>query len=796
MEFYIDKNAEYFQNLDKILETTNPLYNKNNELNNYSKDYNELPKKQYYEFIPFHPASITSEMIGTSIEELYQHNYPNKRSWECSRLCIFPQEIIVRFNYRAHIKFILIRAKIDRSIPEVNFYIGDGLSGSYLDTSFRKFASSRKIDEEGVTIKVDGIGTYLKIIFTNQPNKTIENPFGQVGLSQLKLFGKQVNYLLYYNESIINNYNDDEQNKNNNIDSILISLGLPLNDPIFFLTNDNYEIAPVDNDTKWTIKDMLEILKRAESSKDYEMMKKIKTDLKRIYFLGNEILNLERKLSFAKSTNNFDLCIEIREKLQYIKKKRDDYDVIYETSRFESMISLKRPLTADLLADEEERLRKLKEEKEKELKIKLEKEKKLKELNLEKEKLNSTSCTKYIDNSKFVDYIYTSKANKKGEFFNELAYNQGDKDLEPYFNTLVKKSKTKLTVASKTKLERLKRLNILNVGGVRLFSALFSDDWTLREASVIAFKDFISNPLLPRYFNKTLHLFDCAIEISKYCVEDKVSRIYIEAIKLIELCLYPPVCGNDIPPQHIQKQVKYFIPIIIKKISELNLRQRDNSLAILINIFKHPALNIIIGDLVKACMDIIEKGDGVTPDKQPYYTILARLEIILRILENYGIDESLWNWYPVFNELVVPSFFHSSPDVKLLAQQITILLYQLIGDDVKIIIEDPNKNIKPLIKSQILLRIKEIDNTFNKCMNNTLTSTNIKNISIDTNYNTNNYDKNIKSSNIKSLENNEINNNSIIINENKLPIILEAEDEYNLNTKTLSLKNSNKLSNS
>ncbi len=76
----------------------------------------------------------------------------------------------------------------------------------------------------------------------------------------------------------------------------MIDLGLPLNDPIFFITDSNYEISPVDEETKWTLKDMLLILRRAEYAKDYEMMKRIKVDIKRVYFIGNDILNLERKI--------------------------------------------------------------------------------------------------------------------------------------------------------------------------------------------------------------------------------------------------------------------------------------------------------------------------------------------------------------------------------------------------------------------------------------------------------------------------------------------------------------------
>lgn len=131
----------------------------------------------------------------------------------------------------------------------------------------------------------------------------------------------------------------------------------------------------------------------------------------------------------------------------------------------------------------------------------------------------------------------------------------------------------------------------------------------------------------------------------------------------------------------------------------------------LISIFKHPALNI--GDLVKCCMDVVERQDGVTPDKQPWNILLARLEVILHVLEEYGIDESLWDWYPLFTELIIPSLFHQNPDCRLIAIEICVLLYRIVGDDIKIIINDLN-NLKPNLKETINNKFNEIDLTFKK----------------------------------------------------------------------------------
>ena len=133
---------DYFQEQDSLLviDNMNPLYNKSKLKSNDHYDEHEFPKKQFYEFLPFHPVTVSSEMVGTSVEELLHHNYPSKRSWENSRMCEFPQELIVRLEHRSHVKFVILRSKVNRPIQEVNIYIGDGIYGNFNDTEYRKAA--------------------------------------------------------------------------------------------------------------------------------------------------------------------------------------------------------------------------------------------------------------------------------------------------------------------------------------------------------------------------------------------------------------------------------------------------------------------------------------------------------------------------------------------------------------------------------------------------------------------------------------------------------------------------------
>ena len=540
--------------------------------------------------------------------------------------------------------------------------------------------------------------------------------------------------------------NLEDEKKNNDVDQLLIQMGLPITDEYNLVQDQNYEIAPVDEETKITIHDLLLICRRAEKSKDYEILRKIKKDIKQAFFLGNEILNIDRELAFAKGKEDFDTCIKLRKKREILAARRDNIDVIYETSRYEKMILLREPTAEDLLADEEnkrilemerrererlrleeeERRRRELEERERRLKERedalnrqkprpapVPKEEVFKPTNVHKEVFHNSSIITSKRRNKFdeSEYVNPREKEKKEQFLDELQYNQGDKDLEPYFVPRAKNAGGNIQSPDINKLRRALRMGMLTCTGVRLYSALIGDDWKMREAAVRAFLEFIENPLPTRYLYKSFPLFQTCIEICKLTCDDKVIQIFIEGLKLLKTCLAPPVCGNDVEPNFIQKSIRYFLPIYIKKISEFNDKQRDLTLKTIIDIFRHPALNV--GDLVKACLDIVENNDGVTPDKQPWNVLLARLEIILHILDEYGINENLWDWYNVFVELIVPSLFHQKPDCRITAEEICVVLYRFVGSDIRNIINGLN-NIKPNLKERLNNKFNEVDISINK----------------------------------------------------------------------------------
>lgn len=75
--------------------------------------------KSRFTWVQFHAVGSTSELEGTSLEELELNNFePSDRCWECGMYSEFPQEICIRLNFRAEIAHVILMAKENRFIPE------------------------------------------------------------------------------------------------------------------------------------------------------------------------------------------------------------------------------------------------------------------------------------------------------------------------------------------------------------------------------------------------------------------------------------------------------------------------------------------------------------------------------------------------------------------------------------------------------------------------------------------------------------------------------------------------------
>lgn len=92
--------------------------------------------------------------------------------------------------------------------------------------------------------------------------------------------------------------------------------------------------------------------------------------------------------------------------------------------------------------------------------------------------------------------------------------------------------------------------------------------------------------------------------------------------------------------------------------------------------------------------------------KQPARVLAARLTILGAMLRTFGVDDKIWSWQPVFQMLVAPSLFHPSPDVRLAAVEVIVLLHQWKGAAVKAEV-DLIEDLKPNLLKTITKRLGE-----------------------------------------------------------------------------------------
>ena len=88
---------------------------------------------------------------------------------------------------------------------------------------------------------------------------------------------------------------------------------------------------------------MQKIWIKAHKQNDYEKVLNIGKDIKTLLFTGNELLRLKRELQDCLRVDDLDRAIELRRAIKQHEMKRESFDVLYETSRFEEMIVMGEP---------------------------------------------------------------------------------------------------------------------------------------------------------------------------------------------------------------------------------------------------------------------------------------------------------------------------------------------------------------------------------------------------------------------------------------------------------------------
>jgi centrosomal protein CEP104 len=156
----------------------------------------------------------------------------------------------------------------------------------------------------------------------------------------------------------------------------------------------------------------------------------------------------------------------------------------------------------------------------------------------------------------------------------------------------------------------------------------------------------------------------------------------------------------------VNNAMKMFIPIMLQKVSELNYRARDISMHTLIELFRHP--HVKIGPLVEYIM-LVTAPTEPPPNKQPWRIILSRLELLLHIVQEFGVDEAEWNWKEVFHRFITPCFEHANGDIRQACVEFTVALYHRFGLEVRREVDNLGRNLKPALAKQIFARMLDVD---------------------------------------------------------------------------------------
>jgi centrosomal protein CEP104 len=651
--------------------------------------------------IGYSVVCASSEAHGSSVLSLERSYQSMQDHWECARFASFPQFIIFRLDFRVQFSYIILQTKNDRVIPDVEVYVGDGLVASFDDADYSFGGKGFNITAQPSQVSVNGIGSFLKVVFVTKPRPSPSNPHGQVSLTNLKVWARIVKSTIDINKkSPVKTYADE-------VDKLLIGMGVPLEMILWSKEDpDSFRYAPIDEDSRETLLELEQVKEKAYKEEDFMKLREVTKDAKTVFNLGADLLRLKRELQFAVTKEDYDEAKNLRNKMKELERIRDDIDAKYETRRYYKMMAMGDPSDSYLAMVnkmmEEERLRnellRLQQQEEDERHRRY-----LEELE-RKRRMEESRVNRKAPSPKRREKKKETKEERN--FDDPFVYNEGDLDLEPYFRPRFNEAGGKLELAAMDILKRAYNDKFLKVIGAQLWSCLFSSNWRHREAAVKAFFDFLDAPLLPKYENDTRGLFRAAVGIALIACEDKVMPIYLSGLKILLTAMSSPICDKKVTPKMLNDAMKMFIPILLNKISELNYRARELSMNTLIELFKHPKVRV--GPLVDYIMGMTNSAGGPV-EKQPWRIVLSRLEILLHIIQDFGADSNEWKWKDVLSQLILPLFSHAAVDVRNFCVSIVVTLYEKIGMPVRAEIEGFGARIKPIISKLIYQQMLDID---------------------------------------------------------------------------------------
>lgn len=133
------------------------------------------------------------------------------------------------------------------------------------------------------------------------------------------------------------------------LNKILLEMGVPIGILNYYDQNcASLKTLPIDRDTLETLEDMMALREEYMDKEDFEGLKQITIDMRKVEKIGRKIFQYQQELEFEVSKQGYDRAIQLKAEIKQLAARRDKYDAVYETRRYLSMIELMRPNTADL----------------------------------------------------------------------------------------------------------------------------------------------------------------------------------------------------------------------------------------------------------------------------------------------------------------------------------------------------------------------------------------------------------------------------------------------------------------
>ena len=156
------------------------------------------------------------------------------------------------------------------------------------------------------------------------------NPYAQVAISSFRIWGRLTGY-----ETKIENAAFPLQQEKVRMNKLFLEMGVPTEIFNYFEEgNGDQDNLPIDDATKITLRDMRMLRDNYLDKEDFEGLRQLGKDLKKVENIGRKIFKFQKELEFSLLKEKYDRAIEIKEEIKKEGMKRNKFDALYETSRF------------------------------------------------------------------------------------------------------------------------------------------------------------------------------------------------------------------------------------------------------------------------------------------------------------------------------------------------------------------------------------------------------------------------------------------------------------------------------